>query len=451
MSFLSAFSEKAINLEDAFQAKDITSGAMSKAIAEWNRMYYNQAKTEEEDPCQQIPFTIVRKLTKTMFSEYVGTAENDFAVGILKTMERVKERAVQKALICGECAMKPIPKATGWGWTIIPRTAMLVFGRNDDGDITDMGTMEQTDKGPWTYTLLERRTVENGYLTIRNMLYRSDSSGSIGVRVPLALLPKYENLPEEYTFTERLDSVGLVFLKTPIENNVDGSADGVSVYSAAAGLIHNINRNEAQLSGEFERGKSRVFISDDLANRRKDGSRGFDDEIFIGVDGSPDETGVTIFSPNLRDESYHRRKQDYLRACESVIGLKRGILSEVEQAQRTATEITSSDGDYNLTIIDFQHMWTKAVAEAMRICGILGRLYKLPNARDVAEGEWSLAYGDGVLYNPEREEAMRYKQVQAGLLKPELYLAWYYDLPAQTESDLARIRKEYMPEVLEGE
>ena len=42
--------------------------------------------------------------------------------------------------------------------------------------------------------------------------------------------------------------------------------------------------------------------------------------------------------------------------------------------------------------------------------------------------------------------------VQMGLLKPELALAWKFDLPAETEADLAEIRKNYMPELkdLEG-
>ena len=53
--------------------------------------------------------------------------------------------------------------------------------------------------------------------------------------------------------------IGLVGLKVPLENCVDGSADPVSVYAAAAGLIHNINRNERQLDREFDHGESRVF------------------------------------------------------------------------------------------------------------------------------------------------------------------------------------------------
>ena len=60
MSGLNIF---AADVQAAFRAKDITSVAMKKAIGDWYDLYYLKERTEKEDPCQQIPFTIVRKLT----------------------------------------------------------------------------------------------------------------------------------------------------------------------------------------------------------------------------------------------------------------------------------------------------------------------------------------------------------------------------------------------------
>ena len=37
--------------------------------------------------------------------------------------------------------------------------------------------------------------------------------------------------------------------------------------------------------------------------------------------------------------------------------------------------------------------------------------------------------------------------VGAGMLKPELALAWYFEQPHDTPEDLARIREHYMPEM----
>lgn len=452
MSIIAALFDKSVQgYVDAFKAADKTSDAMKNAIKDWFNLYYQKEPTKDEDPCQQIPYTIVRKLTKTVFSEYTASAakEDKFISNVLATLNAKKKRAMEMALIGGECLLKPIPLVKfkkSWRWTVVMRPNILVFARDPEGNMTDIGTAEHTTYGNSYYTLMERRTVdENGYLTIRNSLYRSDSQSEIGVPVSLKALPQYENLPDVYTFQVPIHSVGLVTVKTPVANCVDGSHDGVSVYAAAVGLIHNINRNEAQLNTEFSNGESRVFVSEDLLKRKKDGRKVIDDHVFVGLNDDPESVGMTIFSPELRDASFHARKQEYLRNAESIIGLKRGLLSEVEAQERTAKEITSSEGDYNLTIIDFQEMWASAVKEAVRLCGILGQLYKVPGAHEVLDDDVSIDWGNGILYDEDKVWADYLDMVSRGMLKPEIALGWRFGMPTETEKDLAAIRAKYMP------
>lgn len=232
-----------------------------------------------------------------------------------------------------------------------------------------------------------------------------------------------------------------------MENCVDGSEDAVFVYAAAVGLIHGINRNEAQLNGEFDRGKSRLIVSADMLKKDKKGRPRLVDEVFTGIDDDPENTGITIFSPALRKQSFLARKQDYLRSAENIIGLKRGLLSEVEAVERTAKEITSSEGDYSLTITDFQRMWERAAHEALRLCGILGKMYRVPGAHEVAKDQVVISWGNGVLFDEEMTRHRMLSEVQAGLLQPERYLGFTYKLPCDTPAQRARIRKDYMPGV----
>lgn len=381
--------------EMAFRAVDMTSPEMKKAIQRWQNLYYEKAATPDYDPCQRIPYTIVRKLTKTAFSEYSASSKDAFVSEILDAADAKKKSAMQKALIGGESGLKPIPTASGFHFAVVSRPNILVFGRDGDGNMTDIGMAEHSIRDRFYYTLLERRTVDDsGYLTITNRLYRSNDQNSLGQAVALTELPQYTELAEEYTFPEPLGSVGVAWLKTPIDNSVDGSPDGVSVYDAAVGLIENINRNEAQINGEFERGKSRIIASADMLEVDEAGGRkNLSASVFTAVDESPDDIGITIFSPALREQSYLARKTEYLRNVENVIGLKRGLLSEVEAAERTATEVTSSEGDYNLTIIDFQQMWERALREAVRLCGVLGRMYRIPGAHDVEDDSIVVDWG----------------------------------------------------------
>ena len=446
------FDNSTYSLEEAFRATDCTSELMRNAIREWFDLYFDSEATKEEDPCMRMAYTVVNKLVKTAFGEYSTTTEDDFASEMLDKLNDRRKAAVQKALIGGVAYLRPIPMYAGKHYTlhiaVVSRNNVMIFGKDVDGNPTDIGMVEHTFEQRWHYTLLERRTVgPDGRLTIRYMLYRAHDAGMLGEMVPLGTLPKYEGLVPEYTFPRPLSApLGMVSVRTPITNCVDGSEDPVSVYAPAVGLIHNININEAQIKAEFENGKSRAFVSDDLIKKNKAGEKRFDDTLFVGLDDDPEAVGVTIFSPALREQSYLARKQDYLRAMETVIGLKRGLISEVEAAERTATEITSSAGDYNLTIIDFQEMWEDALKATVKLCGELGVLYKVPGAHEITDDDKvTVDWGNGILYDEDKTWADYKDMVATGLIKPEIALGWRFGMPTDTPEDLAAIREKYMP------
>lgn len=452
MSILTAIfdSNKVFGFEQAFGAKDITTPEMKGAIRDWYGLYYGGA-TEQEDPCQRIPNAIVSKLYKAVFSEYeAGPAQHGgkgaFLGELLAGLDVVRKTAVQQMLIGGRCFLKPLlGKPMTFG--VVSRQNYMPLGVDAHGNITDVGTSEQTRIGNTVYTLLERRTVDAaGYLTIESRLFRADNSDSLGVEVPLAALDKYAALEPVLRLPQPVFSTGLIPLSCPAENCVDGSADAVSVYAAAVGLLHNINRNEAQLNGEFENGRSRIIASADLLRKDAKGRRTLSDTLFTAIDDDPEAVGITIFSPALREQSYLARKTEYLRNVESLIGLKRGLLSDVEAAEKTATEITSSAGEYNLTIIDFQQAWERAVREAVRVCCIIGEAYHLYGGEAVdPEAEVVISWGNGVLYD-ENQVWTDYKaMVSAGLIRPEYAIGWYFDLPTETPADLEAIRAKYMP------
>lgn len=457
MSLLTALFDqsKVYNFEHAFGVRDITTAAMQEAIKDWARLYYQTEPSKDEDPCQRIPATIVAKLTKATFSEYVAipakrSTGSEFIVTVLAALERRRKTAMQQALIGGQCFMKPIFGPHGLAFSVIPRGFYIPLGRDEQDNVTDIGTAERTVQGRTYFTLLERRTVDvNGYLTIRNKLYMSDSDNVLGQEVSLSSLEKYAQLVPEYTYTTPVGSLGLIPVRVPMENCVDGSPEPVAVYAPAVGLIHNINRNEFLLNGEFERGQSRVIVPDTMLKRGKDGRRGLEDNVFVG---GPmlDSENITIFSPALREASFQARKQEYLRNVESVIGLKRGLLSEVEAVERTAKEITSSEGDYNLTIIDFQEMWEGAVREAVRVCAVLGRVYDFYKGPDIdPEKDIAISWGNGVLFDEEKTWAEYMAMVAVGLLKPEIAIGWKFGMPTDTPADLQKVREKYMPEVEE--
>lgn len=445
MSVISALlNNKTYSFEDAFRARDITTPEMREGIKSWLNMYFSAEQSKDVDDCQRLPVVIVNKLAKTMFSEYEASGDGDFAAKLLSALDKVKLKATQYMLIGGECLLKPVPYSEGFYFVPIRRDCFCPLARGENGTLTSVGTAEFTQEGGKYFTLFERRTAGER-LTIENRLYMSHDRQTVGTQVPLNTLEKYKNLAPVATLP--IKGLGLVSLRTPLFNTVDGSADAVAVYAPAEKLIRNINRNERQLDAEFENGRSRIIASADMFRRDENGRRVLRDDVFTALENDPEDSGITIFSPELREQSYLNRKNEYLRNIESLIGFKRGILSEVEAAERTATEITSSEGDYNLTVIDLQTVWENAVRDAAALCGELGRIYRVPGATEVKPEELVIDFGDGVLYDRDKTWTEYKEMVQMGLIKPEIAVAWYFELPHKTPTDIEKIRKDYMPEI----
>ena len=430
---------KLLEYQQAFGAWDRTSEIMRKSIETWFRLYYQSGADQTKDPCQRIAYSVVSKLCKAIFSEYDAVSQTPFYKDLLEKTADHQRHAMELTLVGGECYLKPCIGSQGIYLTVIPRDRVLVFGRDPRGELTDVGTIEKSTRDRYYYTLLERRTLDDqGLLTIQNALYRSLNAHSLGTQVPLSALPQYKDLAQRYTYPVPLGGIGLVRLRTPMLNCVDGSSEGVSVYAPAVDLIRNIDRNEAQLCGEFDRGESRIITSRDLLDEQM----GLTDHLFIGLDEDPQQVGFHIFSPQLREQSYLARKQEYLRNVESVIGLKRGMLADVNTNLRTATEISASEGEFNLTVLDFQRMWEKALQQLFALCRVLAALYGLGKfPEEVPQVDW----GNGVLFD-EDKLWQEYRQMALdGLIAPEVALGWRFNLPAVTEKDREVIRARYMP------
>ena len=434
------------DLEQAFGKSDVTSPKMRAALREWLDLYYG-APRPGEDPAPRLAALIVGKLCRTVFAEYAPRLQGAPGAALRRSLDAlhaVRKTAMQYALIGGECLLKPVVADGALDFVPIRRDCYVPLARDAHGALQAVGTMECHRKGGMRYALLERRTAGPDGLTIETRLFERNGQ-AMGRCVPLATLDACADLVPQL-FLPGVPGVGLAVLRTPLANCVDGSPDAVSIYAPAVALLHALARCEQQLNTEFANGASRVFASEDLLRPDAKGVRALRDDFFVGLPDDPANVGVTVYSPALREQSYLARKQDLLRGCESLLGLRRGILSETEaEAQpRTATEVAATAVDYDLTIRDLQAMWEDAARQAVALCGALGALYGLEGCEPGAAA-LSIDWGDGVLYDRARVWAEQRDLVDAGLLRPERALAWYYGLPQQTEADLQRIRQQYMP------
>ena len=151
------------------------------------------------------------------------------------------------------------------------------------------------------------------------------------------------------------------------------------------------------------------------------------DELERYPDLDTTEALVRVASQNLMTALTSKKDEDWSavsvdKLMNQISGLTRAVAYKKRVELQNKSDIEAGTGDLKSAL------WSAMAKERPD-------LYKQVSAYD-ADQEWT-----------ERKEL-----VQMGLLKPELALAWKFDLPAETEADLAEIRKNYMPELkdLEG-
>ena len=74
------------------------------------------------------------------------------------------------------------------------------------------------------------------------------------------------------------------------------------------------------------------------------------------------------------------------------------MLCDANMDMRTATEISASEAEMNLTVMDFQGMWETALRKAVKLCAVLGQLYGVPGAVDA---DINVQWGNGILFDEE--------------------------------------------------
>lgn len=434
--------------ERAFEAPDITTEKMKGNIRRWFELYFNN-----DDDCgasaQRVPYVIVDGLSNACFGEYAYTVEepedNAAFSAAMENLDSRRVEAFQMALVGGEGFLKPIPKKDTFTFAFIRRDNYIVLARDLEGNITSVGTCEQFTYGKYFYTLLEKRTMDDrGYLTIEYKLFQSSTRSSIGSPVSLGSLPQYADLDPVTVFSVPVDSLGLVPIKTPITNCVDGSDDGVSIYAAAVAAIGEVYTHAKRTDNEYELTEPHLIVSADVQKRDSKGRLVEIPKYIEALIDEPANKGLSIYNPTPHQEQLEAREDQLLRHIEDICGLRRGILSHVDSEDKTATEVLTSSGRYALTIKSLQGMWQKTQDEAVRLLSVLGPLYGFWSEKVPAV---TLTWGNGVLYDEEKEYTRLREAVNQGEIRAEYIPAWLFDEPLETDDDFDRVRDKYMPDM----
>lgn len=415
----------------------------------WSAMYEDKAPWTKDDVTSTgIPSAVsselARLVTLEMESEIIGSKRADFLNAAYRKV--LSELRIQTEYACalGGIILKPYVQGDTISVEFIQADRFVPTGFNSSGQITSCQFVEQVVRNGKIYTRVESHDFDRKYCVIQNRAYESKQKGVLGHQINLTDVPEWENL-EEHTTIKNVPGVLFSYFKIPQANNKNRQSPfGVSVYSKAAELIKQADEQWARIMWEFKGTELAVDMSESLFRKDSNGNTILPSgkgRLFrqYSIDtGISEKPFYQIFSPEIRDSSLFNGFNQILRRIEFACGLAYGTLSDVQDEDRTATEVLFSKQRSYSFVSQIQESLQSALEDLIKAMDVWTSLYKLAPAGTY---DVSFNFDDSLIVDSKTENQLMMQEAISGLIRKEIYLMKRYGV---TEEQA----KEMLPETL---
>lgn len=443
------------SIEKILKVQICESGAMKNAIELWQDMYKNEPPWKggkNNTRPLNLPAVISSEFARLILTEFrieiSGSPMAEYLDKQLKKDTVELKKFVEWYCAGGGIAIKPY--VSGIDDSGRPTTIRLDFVRSIDffpcaytnEMITAAVFVEGKKIGDYLYTRLEYHELNGREYTITNKAFRSeqifqyDADGGYSINdrfqteVPLATVPDWAGLSEEPVTIGNMDKPLFVYIKVPVANNIDTSSPlGVSVYSRAVEVIEDTDTQYGRFLWEYKATEAAINADESLFKKDRRGKPilpAGEERLFRTFDFDSVDSGggfIKEYAPEIRYEAQAKGLNKQLQLIELLVGLAPGTLSEMQDVEKTATEIKNGKQRSYHTVNAMQQAWQRGfenLIEAMRTLAVLYSI--VPDGKT----ELNCSWGDGVLEDTDAEYQRRWAMVLAGKLKTEDFLQWYF-------------------------
>ena len=397
--------------------------AMIDAINDWKNMLSGKA-----DWCESYVESL--RLEEGICREFADAALVEMEMQILnneqldKTLKKAAvdlNKKMQNGLALGSLVLRPLGPDK---FEYITADKMIPFSFDDDGKPNDIAFLSVKRVGENNYYFrLERHYFTNGNLTIENNCYHSQSRSDIGQRCELENVPEWANIQPGPIIYPGMTQMDFGYYQNPVENKIDESGCGVSIYESAIGLIRKADRQAARLDWEYESGERAIHV-DERALKHSKGKTylpKLSNRLYRGLnlDDGKDKELFKEYSPQMRDEAYKRGLEECKREIEFNVGLAYGDLSDVQNVEKTATEVlTSKTRKYN-RVTAIQNNLEKCLQDFVQALAFYNGCY-------MSGIEFACKFKDSILTDEESERQQDRQDVSMGAMSLlEYRMKWY--------------------------
>lgn len=327
---------------------------MLSVIDDWDKMYSGYASWIDERKgihSLRLEQAIVREFANTAINEMSLKVSNKKIDDILSGVLENLNRNLQRGLATGAMIIKPLGKDKV---QYVPQSQFIPIEYDVNGRLIKVIFPETKRLGDNDYCIrLEYHALdyEKG-LTISNRAFRSSDGISLGKEIPLTDVAEWAKLTPAISYPLMLrPSFG--YYVNPIDNTIDGSCAGVSIFDCAKNLIRLTDTQFGRLDWEFESGERAIDVDETALKPVIDLFTGekalkvpkIKERLFRGLNVSGGSSGKDFyneFSPQLRQADFIAGLEEYKREIEFAVGLSYGDISNPQTVDKTATEIKSS-------------------------------------------------------------------------------------------------------------
>ena len=416
--------------------KDITlSDKMIDAINDWKNMMNGQADwITDSVKSLRIEDGICREFSDAVLIEMESNVSIERLDKVYQKIIADLNENLQEGLGLGSLVIKPIGPDKA---EFITADKFIPISFSDDGKPADIGFLTVKRIGENDYfTRFERHYLVNGNLTIENRCYHSQDSSDIGQICSLEEIPEWAEInpgPVTYPGMQQMD---FGYYRNPVKNRIDGSVCGVSIFESARELIQKTDIQGARLDWEYESGERAIHVDNRALNRdRRTGRYGMaklNKRLYRGLDieDGKDKELLREYSPEMRDEAYKRGLEEYKREIEFNVGLAYGDLSDVQEVEKTATEIKISKSRKYNRVTAIQRNLEECLEDFVAGLAFYNGLY-------TSGYEFMCNFNDSILTDEETERQQDRQDVSMGVMSIlEYRMKWYNEDEATAMKNL---------------
>lgn len=427
---------------EIFNVQPCVSTLMFGAVEDYKNIYEGHACWLADDPEMRsaqfasiVSSEAARLATIELSFEITGSARADYLQERMNKLQDKIRTQLEYACALGGMMLKP----NGKGVDFIKQGEFIPVDLDSNGDITGAIFISSKQVADQYYNRFEYQRFEGDRYIISNKAYVSESPNVIGRPVSLAAVREWKNIQPD-VLIDNLEKPLFSYLKMPWANTVDSSSPlGCSIFSKAIDSTYDIDRTAKGLRHEIDTADRKVFVSDKILRRDKDGNctRNPIPGLIQGLEYGVDEINTYHeFNPHIRIEEYRQSMQTFLNIAGNQCGFSNGYFSFDEKTGMvTATQVEADQQRTISTVSDIQKALKTALSGLTYALDAYASLYGY-----APPGTYKEQYNlKDLSVNTTEDRARAWQMVTSGTIPKWKYLM---DYEGYTEAEAKKITDE---------